>query len=363
MEIGIIGLPKSGKTTVFNAVTKGDASTSSYANKSNVGVAKVPDKRLDALAKMYQPRRVVPAGVTYIDVPSPPEGFGSTRGIGGEYLNALQATDALLIVVRGFKNPAVPHVDETIDPLRDANNMLLEMVFSDLDIMTRRLEKLKDGFKGAKAQDREVLSREQDLLARIQVELDNGTSIRNQSLSPDEAKQVSGFGFLSTKPIIIVMNIDEDQMDEITQLELTLAETASGKHAQATVICAQLEMELTQMDEDEEQEYRKGLGAGESSLSRMIQLSYNVVDQISFFTVGEDEVRAWEVRRNTIAQTASGKIHSDLERGFIRAEVIGYDALIECGSLAEARKMGLLRQEGKDYVVQDGEIMHVLFNV
>ena len=363
MDIGIIGLPRSGKTTIFNAVTKGKAAVVGYSDKPNVGIAKVPDERLDTLVKMYQPRRVVSAEVTYTDAPPPPEGFGKTRGIGGEYLNALQSADALLIVVRAFDNPSVAHIDETIDSLRDAENVLMEMTFSDLEILDRRLARIEDGFKGAKPPEREALTNEQNLLHRVKEQLDVGVALRDQQMSSDERRRISGFGFLSEKPLIVVMNVGEQQLGETETLENQLAEAVSGEHVRTAVICAQLEMELAQMDSQEEQEFRNDLGTGESSLSRMVRISYDVVDQISFFTVGEDEVRAWEIRRHTVAQKAAGKIHTDLERGFIRAEIISYENLIQCGGYGEARKRGVVRQEGKDYVIKDGEIMEVRFNV
>lgn len=363
MEIGIIGLPRSGKTTIFNAVTKGRVAVAGYSEKPNVGVAKVPDDRLDTLSHMYKPKRTVSAEITYIDIPPPPEGFGKTRGIGGEYLNALQSTDALLVVVRGFQDPSVAHVDQTIEPARDAENMLMEIIFSDIEVLDRRLNRIKDGQKGGKPQEREALAKEQSLLQRIKDNLDAGVSIRNQILSADEMKLLSGFGFLTTKPIITVINVSEDQLGQPEYLEHPLIHTLSDNHVRTTVICAKLEMELGQMTPEEEEEFRQDLGVGESSLNQMVRLSYEVVDQINFFTVGEDEVKAWEIRRATVAQKAAGRIHSDLERGFIRAEVISYENLVHYGGLNEAQKHGVVRQEGKDYIVKDGDILHVLFNV
>lgn len=363
MEIGIIGIPRSGKTTIFNALTRGHASVAGYSDKLNIGVAKVPDKRLDVLAEMYRPQKVVQAEITYIDLPPPPEGFGKTRGISGEYLNALQSADALLVVARAFNDPDVAHVDDTVDPIRDADNMLMEMTFSDIEILDRRLDKLKDGFKSAKSQERDLLTREVNILENIRMELDRGVGLRDQAITLDESRRIAGFGFLSAKPVIVVVNVGEGQLSEIESLETKFGNSFSGKDIEVSVFCAQLEMDLVQMDPEDEQEFRDDLGTGESGLSKMVQISYDVVGQISFFTVGEDECRAWEVRRDTVAQEAAGKIHSDLERGFIRAEVMSYEQLVECGNLVEARKRGLLRQEGKDYVLNDGEIMHVLFNV
>ena len=363
MEIGIIGLPQSGKTTVFNALTKGKASVASYSGKPNIGVAKVPDYRIDNLAELYQPRKVVPAEVTYTDVPPPPEGFGETKGIGGEYLNDLQNSEALVIVIRAFEDPSIPHVDETIDPFRDGENLLMEMTFSDLDILDRRVTKVKSGFKSAKAQERDYLNKELATLEKFREKMDAGIALRDQTFTTEESRQLSGFGFLSNKPVIIVLNIDEQQLSEAESLETKLSSTFSGTELRTTVICAKLEMELAQMEQEDELVFRKDLGMIESSLSKMIKVSYDVVGQIAFFTVGEDEVRAWEIRVDTAAQKAAGKIHTDLERGFIRAEVVPYEDLIQCRSLSESRKRGVLRQEGKDYIVKDGDIMHVLFNV
>lgn len=363
MDIGIVGLPRSGKTTLFNAVTKGTAPVTGYSGKPNVGVAKVPDQRLDALAKMYQPRRVVPAEVTYIDLPAPPEGFGLSRGISGQYLSAMEAVDAILVVVRAFDRPSVAHIDETIDPWRDAENMLMELIFSDIEILDRRLTRIEEGFKSIKAHEREALTQEQNFLRQIREKLAAGIALQDQQLSTDQARRVSGFGLLSIKPLILVMNVGEAQLENKESLENQFAEFVSGKQAGTAVICAEQEMELTHMDPKEEQEFRQDLGSIESSLSRMVSVSYDVMSRISFFTVGEDEVRAWEITKGTAAQDAAGKIHSDLGRGFIRAEVMSWNNLVSCGGLGAARKQGILRHEGKDYIIQDGEIMHVLFNI
>lgn len=363
MEIGIIGLPSSGKTTIFNAVTRGSAAVAGYSDKANVGVAKVPDSRLDALAKIYKPQKLVPAEVSYVDVPPPAEGLSKTRGISGQYLNDLQGVDALLIVVRAFEDPSVVHVDESADAFRDVENMMLELTISDLDLLERRLQHLNDSFKGAKTAERDVMVKEKALLGEIKDRLEDGVAIRDQELAVEQARRLKGYQFLTSKPLIVVVNIGEDQLDEAEGLESKLTELVSGDVVRSAVICGKLEMDLAQMDPADEAEFREGLGAGESSLGRMVRLSYDVVGLISFMTVGEDEVRAWEVPAGTVAQKAAGKIHTDLERGFIRAEVLPFEDLIDCGGLVEARKRGILRQEGKEYVVKDGEIMHVLFNV
>ena len=363
MEIGIIGLPRSGKTTIFNAVSKGHAIVAGYSNKPNLGVAKVPDVRLDRLVVMFNPRRVVPAEVIYVDIPPPPDSKGKTRSISGEYLNALQGTDALLIVARAFEDPSVTHVDGTIHALRDVDNVLLELTFSDIGLIDRRLARIDDNLKGAKSMERDRLTRERTLLDRVKGQLEEGVALREQILTPDESRHVQGFQFLTEKPIIIMINVGENQLGEAASLESQLETAAFGPHTRTTITCGQLEMELSQMDAEEEREFRDSLVAGESGLDKMIRLSYDVIGQISFFTVGDDEVRAWEIRENMIAQKAAGKIHTDLERGFIRAEVVAYDDLVECGNLGEARKRGVLRQQGKEYIVKDGDIMDVLFNV
>jgi GTP-binding protein YchF len=363
MEVGIIGLPRSGKTSLFNAITKGRASVDVYSDKANVGVAKVPDKRLTRLANIYKPRRVVNAEISYTDVPPPPEGFGRIRGIGGEYLNLLQSVDALLIVVRTFNNPAVAHVDETVDYIRDAGNMLMELIISDMEIIERRIARIQSENKGASLQERQTLKNEENLLLTIKENLNMGIGLRDQELSKDEIKKLGGFGLLSMKPVIIVLNIGEDQLDKGEKWNQELWSSLTGNKMATLALCAQLEMDLAQMNSNDELDFRKAFGIIESGLERMVRTSYGVVGLISFFTVGEDEVRAWEIKYDTIAQKAAGKIHSDLDRGFIRAEVITYDDLVASGNLVEAKKKGLVRQEGKQYLVKDGDIMHVLFNV
>ncbi len=366
MQIGIVGLPRSGKTTIFNAVTRGKARVAGHASpqgKLNIGVAKVPDHRLERLAQIFNPRRVGQAEVSYVDIPAPPEGFGRTRGIAGEYLTHLQRTDVLLVVVRAFHDPSVSHVDNSIDPFRDVETMLLDLTFADLEILERRLGRLAGSFKGAKADEREALAREQALLERLEARLEDGVAIRDQSLTGDEARVLEGFQFLTAKPLIVVVNADEDQTSEVSTLESRLSSVAKGPSMRTTVLCGMLEMELAQMDPDEEQEFREALDAGESGLDRMIRLSYDVEDLIAFFTGNANEVRAWSLPRGATALKAAGKVHSDFERGFIRAEVIQFEVLDDCGSLAEARKRGVLRREGKEYVVQDGDVLNILFNV
>lgn len=363
MEIGIIGLPGSGKTTVFNALTRGRADVAAYGGRPNVGVAPVPDARLDGLGELYAPRKPVSATVGYVDVPPPATSSGRTRGISGQYLNDLQRVDALLIVARAFQDDAVLHVDGSVDPFRDVENMILELIFSDLELLERRLQRLDEGSKGARPAERDAIEKERDLLERIKRHLEGETPIRDQEFTSDQAQRIRGFQFLTAKPLIVLLNIDEDGLDEAVSLEERLDGVLHGPSVRGAAICGKLEMDLAQMDAEEEAEFREAIGAGESGMNRIIKLSYDVVGLITFLTIGDDEVRAWELQKGTTASRAAGRIHTDFEQGFIRAEVVPFDELVACGGFAEARKRGVLRQEGRDYVVQDGDVMHVLFNL
>lgn len=363
MEIGIIGLPGSGKTTLFNAVTRGHAAVSEYASKPNVGVAQVPDDRLDTLARMYDPRKPRHAVVAYFDIPPPTQGMGRTRAIAGQYLNDLQRVDALLIAARAFDDKAVVHMDGTVDPFRDVENMMIELLFSDLDLVERRLLRLDERYKGANVIDRGVLNAEREILERIQEQLELEVPIRDQHFSSGQADKIREFRFLTSKPMIVVFNIDEGKIEDARQIEQQMVDRFSGDGVCSAAICGKIEMELAQLDPSEEDEFRESMGAHERGWERIIRMSYDLIGLISFLTIGDDEVRAWSVPAGIIAHKAAGKIHSDFEHGFIRAEIVHYDDLIECGSLSEARKRGVLRQEGKDYVIKDGDVMRVLFNL
>ena len=366
MDIGIIGLPRSGKTTLFNAVTRGSAEVAAYQgaqSSPNVGIAKVPDGRLGRIAEVYKPKRVIPAEASYVDIPGAPEGLSKAGDIAGEYLNHLQRTDILLVVARAFQDSSVVHVEDSIDASRDADTVLLELSFADIAVLDRRLARIEEGAKGAKAPEREALDRERSLLARIREPLADGTPIREVTVTDDEARLLEGFQFLTAKPFIIVANVGEAQISEAAELRARLSSSFDGPGVRTEVLCGLLEMELAQMDPAEEQEFREGLGAGESGLDRMITLSYEVAGLVTFFTANQNEARAWAVPTGTPALKAAGKVHSDFEKGFIRAEVLAFDDLDDCGSIAEARRRGLLRQEGKGYVVQDGDVLNILFNV
>lgn len=366
MEIGIIGLAKSGKTTIFNALTRGKAETTAYSTTAlapNIGMAKVPDARLQGLEQMFHPHKVIPAEVQYVDIAASSRGLGKEDGIAGQYLSRLTNVDALLHVVRAFEDENVPHPEGGIDPKRDIATMDLELAFSDLAIIERRLGRLEASLKGAKPAEREGYLHEEALLKRIKSDLEGEVPVREQSLTEEEKKTILNYQFLTAKPILVVVNIGEDQLAQAPSLEEELRSSYTRPQSMVAAICGKLEMELAQLTDAEAEEFRSDLGLTESALNRIIRLGYELLGLISFFTMVSDEVKAWTIARGTTALKAAGKIHSDMERGFIRAEVIGYDDLVRCGSLAEARKQGLLRLEGKAYTVKDGDVITFLFNV
>jgi GTP-binding protein YchF len=359
VEIGIIGLPKSGKTTVFNSLTKGEAKTDAYtptALEPNLGVARVPDPRLLKLEAIFKPKKTVPAEVKYVDVAIP-----KGRELSGELLAYLGKTDALIYVVRAFSDERVPHSEGGIDPGRDIATINLELAFSDLAISERRLKRIEDSLKGAKSTERETLLREQNLMARIKSALEGEVPVREQELSHEETKLIENYQFLTVKPLLVLLNIGEEQLPQASSLEADLH--SHYPRLQFAAVCGKLEMELSQLGDDEAAEFRSTMGIGEAMISRVIRLSFELLGLLSFFTIASGEVKAWTVPRNTPAPGAPGKIHTDMERGFIRAEVISYDDMVNCSSLAEARKKGLLRLEGKSYIVQDGDVITFLFNV
>ena len=366
MAIGIIGLAQSGKTTVFNAVTRGHAETAGFRTSGaqpNVGIAKVPDPRLQVLSDLHHSRRIVHAEVEYIDVPAAPAGTGKTQGIAGEFLNALQRCDALLLVARAFQEPSVPHPEGSVDPYRDTEALELELAFSDLSILERRQERIQTASKSAKATERDAYAREAELIQRIRVGLESDIPVRQQTL-PAEAKGLLGnFQLLTAKPLMVLFDVGEDDLPRTAEIEAEMAERLGRPGVAATTLCGKLEMELAQMAPGEEAEFRESLGAGEPGLDRMVRLSYGLLSLISFLTTGEDESRAWTIARGTSALDAAAKIHTDIQRGFIRAEVVAYDDLVRTGSNAEARRQAVLRAEGKGYEVRDGDVINFLFNV
>ena len=366
MEIGVLGYPKTGKTTVFNALTRGHAETASYVTgtlKPNVGMAKVPDKRLDGLVSLFHPQRLVPAEVQYSDIPGVGEDFGASMGIHGELLNLLQRADALLHVTRNFHDPALPYPKGGATPQEAIPGMELELALVDLEIIGRRLERLSNLKKGAKPNEIAGFRQEESLLSRLKTGLEGETPVREQELSDEERKILNNYQLLTAKPMVIVLNVGEEALDESPNQDEILQATFGRPKVRCITMGGKLEMELAQLSPREEEEFRQSLGAGNSGRENVLRISYELLGLIPFFTVGPDEVRAWTITNGTPAVKAAGKIHSDLERGFIRAEVITYDDLTQCGSLAQARTKGLLRQEGKGYIVKDGDIITFLFNV
>lgn len=357
MELGIIGLPQSGKTTLFNALTRGDVPTGISGGKMEVhtAVIDVPDERVEKLNEIFKPKKTVYAKVTYADVAGL-EGKAAEGGISGPLLNTLSQMDGFIHVVRQFENPSVPHMDGNVDPQRDLANMETELILNDLILVERKLERLEEESKrGGVGRDKGLVARETALFERLQALLAEEIPLRNETYTEDEEKMLSSYGFLSRKPQLIVINHSEEQ----TPIEV---ETPYA-HTQIVSMPAKLEMDIAQLPPDEAELFLAEYGIEEPSLNRFIRLSYDLLGLQSFFTAGEKEVHAWTVARGATAPEAAGVIHSDMEKGFIRAEVVSFDDLVNLGSFAEARNQGRLRLEGKKYIIEDGDVIEIRFNV
>ncbi len=366
VNIGIIGLPQSGRTTIFNGLTKGKIDTGSHTPKGlapHIGIARVPEPRLPILADMLKPKRVVSTEIRYIDVGASVKDLVKDESISGQLLNQLSQVDALINIVRAFTDEKIPHIEGNLDVTRDIATMDLELVFSDLAIIERRLNKIELSLKGARQPERQSFLREQEALMKFKVDLEKDIPIRELKLTTDETRMITNYQFLTAKPILIAVNIGEEQLSEATALETELTASHSRPHCGVITVCGKLEMEFSQLDNSTAEEFRADFGLSESGLDRITKSAYEILGLISFFTIASDEVKVWPIQNGTSALKAAGKIHSDMERGFIRAEVISYHDLVKCGSLAEARKKGLLRLEGKTYAVQEGDVITFLFNV
>ena len=362
--IGIVGLPKSGRTTIFNALTRSEAGTGSYTPEApHFGIAKISDPRLDKLVELFKPKKTVPAEVKYIDIGASVKSLAKDTAISGEFLSQLSNVDALMNITRAFTDESVPHVEGSIDVERDIAAMDLELACSDLAIIERRLQKIETSLKSAKPDERQHFQHEQKLLVKIQSELEKDIPIREQKLTDDENKLIVGYQFLSAKPLLTVVNIGEEQVAEAKMLEEKLNKRFSRPRHGVITLCGKLEMELGQLDNATAEQCHTEFGLTEAGPERTIKLSYDLLGLITFFTTVSAEVKAWPVTGGTEAIKAAGKIHTDMERGFIRAEVISYNDLMKCGSISEGRKHGLLRLEGKHYIVQDGDVITFLFNV
>jgi GTP-binding protein YchF len=366
VQIAIVGLAGSGKTTVFNTLTRGHAETGGYgALTLNVGVVKVPDARLDRLAELFKPKKVVHADVTYVDLPAPPassEGHVGTEELPAEHLARLRESDALLHVVRAFEDASLPHPAGSVDPARDLEQLDLEFILADLAMVDRRLDRLASSGRHGTPAEREANEREEEVLRRLKPELEAGRPIRDAGMSDDDAKRVRGFRFLTEKPVLILLNVGEGDLAGAPALAGRIGGAYRHEHAMVEHLSAKIEMELGELDPADAATFMEELGIAESGLERVIRLSYQLLGLVSFLTAGPDEVRAWPIPAGSNAVDAAGTIHTDLAKGFIRAETVAYEDLVTLGSMAEARKAGRLRSEGKTYRVADGDVLEILFS-
>lgn len=364
MKLGIVGLPNVGKSTLFNAITNAGAQSANYAFctiEPNVGVVAVPDLRLDKLAEMYHPQKLTPATIEFVDIAGLVKGASKGEGLGNKFLSHIREVDAIIHVVRCFDNDDIIHVEGSIDPKRDIETINLELILSDIEILDRRIDRSKKAMKGDKSLQAEV-----EFFERLRGELENGVNARAVAMTDDEKEMLSTVALLSSKPVIYACNMSEDDFANPIAENARYKDVcaiAAAEGAEVLPICAELEAQIASLSKEEKEMFLADLGIQQGGLDLLIQRSYHLLGLISYLTAGEPEVRAWTITNGTKAPQAAGKIHSDFERGFIRAEVISFDELMACGTMQAAKEKGKIRSEGKEYVMQDGDIVLFRFNV
>ena len=363
MKIGIVGLPNVGKSTLFNSITKAGAECANYpfcTIEPNVGIVAVPDERLDKLTEMYKPQKTTHAIVEFVDIAGLVKGASKGEGLGNKFLSHIRETDAIAHVVRCFEDSNITHVDGNIDPIRDIETINLELIFADMETLDKRLEKSKKSLKADKKYQAEI-----DLIEKIKAVLEKGMPARSIEYNEEEQALVKEMFLLTSKPVLYVANVSEEQLSDCENDEnvLKVKEYAQKENSEVVPLCVKIEEEISTLDDNDKKEMLEAMGLEESGLDKLIKKSYDLLGLMSFLTAGEPEVRAWTIKKGTKAPQAAGKIHTDIERGFIKAEVVSYDDLIREGSMAAVKEKGLLRLEGKDYIMQDGDIVLFKFNV